>query len=173
MMGKRRVGAQEGFSAERARQGHGELSKRDARRLCGPDKGQATVELAVVLPVVIMLAVLVVNALTFFGTCASFDRAVRQAVCVQAAAPSADQVLEGVTARMEQAAREAVPEANVSVSVSVQARAPGLTKFTARLTYRPTLFGVGFRDSIFGLRLPELSHDTSLVVDPYRPGVLF
>lgn len=173
MMGKRRVGAQEGFSAERARRRRGMPDKRGVRGPRSADKGQATVELAVVLPVAIMLAVLVVNALTFFGTCASFDRAVRQAVCVQAAAPSADQGLEAAAARIEQAARQAVPEANVSVSVSVQARAPGLTKFTARLTYRPTLFGIGLRDSIFGLRLPELSHDTSLVVDPYRPGVLF
>ena len=38
------------------------------------DAGQATVELAVVLPVAIVLAVIVVNALSFFEACAAFDQ---------------------------------------------------------------------------------------------------
>ena len=44
------------------------------RRRLDDDGGQATVELAVVLPVVIIVAVIAVNALTFFGACAAFDR---------------------------------------------------------------------------------------------------
>ena len=45
------------------------------------DAGQATVELAVVLPVAIVLAVIVVNALSFFEACAAFDQLARQAIC--------------------------------------------------------------------------------------------
>lgn len=44
------------------------------------DAGQATVELAVVLPVAIVLAVIVVNALSFFEACAAFDQLARQAI---------------------------------------------------------------------------------------------
>lgn len=40
----------------------------------GDAPGQATVELAVVLPVAIVLAVIVVNALSFFEACAAFDQ---------------------------------------------------------------------------------------------------
>ena len=42
------------------------------------DAGQATVELAVVLPVAIVLAVIVVNALSFFEACAAFDQLARR-----------------------------------------------------------------------------------------------
>lgn len=51
------------------------------------DAGQATVELAVVLPVAIVLAVIVVNALSFFEACAAFDQLARQAICAYAPSP--------------------------------------------------------------------------------------
>ena len=55
------------------------------------DAGQATVELAVVLPVAIVLAVIVVNALSFFEACAAFDQLARQAICAYAPSPDAGQ----------------------------------------------------------------------------------
>ena len=55
------------------------------------DAGQATVELAVVLPVAIVLAVIVVNALSFFEACAAFDQLARQAICSYAPSPDAGQ----------------------------------------------------------------------------------
>ena len=55
------------------------------------DAGQATVELAVVLPVAIVLTVIVVNALSFFEACAAFDQLARQAICAYAPSPDAGQ----------------------------------------------------------------------------------
>ena len=49
-------------------------------RVQADDRGQMTVELLVVLPVVLIVAVVAVNALTFFGDCAAFDRVARNAV---------------------------------------------------------------------------------------------
>lgn len=136
------------------------------------DAGQTTVELVVVLPVAIMMALVVVNALTFFGTCASFDRVTRQAICTYGAAPDADRGIDGVMAQVQQEIEAAVGSPNVSVAVQAQGQALGLMRFTARLDYRPTLFGVQLRDRVFGLVLPPLTHEIELVVDMYRPGVL-
>ena len=46
-------------------------------------RGHMTIELVVVLPVVLALAVVAVNALQFFGDCAAFDREARNAIRVQ------------------------------------------------------------------------------------------
>ena len=51
-------------------------------------RGQMTVELAVALPVLIIVAVIAVNALTVFADCAAFDRAFRQTVRAYATAPA-------------------------------------------------------------------------------------
>ena len=65
------------------------------------DAGQATVELAVVLPVAIVLAVIVVNALSFFEACAAFDQLARQAICAYAPSPDAGQGPAEVAALVE------------------------------------------------------------------------
>ena len=52
------------------------------------EKGQMTVELAVAMPVLIVVAVIAANALTFFAECAVFDRVAHEAVRVHAAAPA-------------------------------------------------------------------------------------
>ena len=57
-------------------------------RVQADDRGQMTVELLVVLPVVLIVAVVAVNALTFFGDCAAFDRVARNAVRLCAASPA-------------------------------------------------------------------------------------
>ena len=49
----------------------------------------------------------------------------------------------------------------------------GLTRFTARIEYAPTLFGLGMRSEIFGVALPPLVHEVDLVVDAYKPGIMF
>ena len=49
------------------------VCQRFARRL-GSQSGQMTVELAVLVPVVIMVALVVVNLMEFVDACAAFDR---------------------------------------------------------------------------------------------------
>lgn len=137
------------------------------------ERGQATVELAVVFPVALIVAVVTVNALTFFGTCASFDRVARQAVCLYGAAPGAGEGPAEVTAHIEEALEEAIGASNVSVAVAVESTATGLERYTAHMEFAPTLFGANLRREVFGVRLPALRHEISLVVDRYRPGVLF
>ena len=67
----------------------------------------------------------------------------------------------------------AVGAQNVVVSVRVEDTEFGLDRFTARMEYSPTLFGLGLRREIFGIALPPMTREVSMVVDAYKPGVLF
>lgn len=137
------------------------------------ERGQATVELAVVLPIVIVVAVIVVNALTFLGSCATFDRVARQAVCAWGAAPEAGQSSQEVAALVKEEVERAVGAPHVTVAVRAEGAGAGLVRYTARMEYLPTLFGLGLRREIFGVALPPLVHEVSMTVEAYRPGVLF
>lgn len=136
------------------------------------ERGQATVELAVVLPVALVVAVIAVNALAFFGTCASFDRVARQTVCALATAPASGDDTASLALAVEQALTRQVGEQG-EVQVRAEGLASGLTRFTARIEYAPTLFGLGMRSEIFGVALPPLAHEVDLVVDAYKPGIMF
>ena len=149
----------------------GGLRGKTRSRLRG-DRGQMTIELAVAMPVLIIVAVVAVNAVTFFGECAVFDRVVHEAVRVHAASPAYGQGADQSCALVEQAVREAIDEPNIDVSVGCGAIGLDFVQFTATLEYHPTLFGLGLRSEVFGVSLPTLSHATSYTVDVYKPGVV-
>ena len=135
--------------------------------------GQMTVELMVVLPVAIIIAAIVVNALLFFGDCAAFDRVARNAMRVYATSPT-----YGVQAGQSQASIQAAIQGEIDdsfeqVTVTYEGMSGGLTRYTATLDYAPNLFGMGLRDSVLGVALPHLQHSTSLVLDTYKPGIFF
>ena len=136
------------------------------------DAGQATVELAVVLPVAIVLAVIVVNALSFFEACAAFDQLARQAICAYAPSPDAGQGPAEVAALVESELEEALGTSNLAIEVTVQGRAGSYQRYCGRLSFAPTLFGLGLKDEVFGVSLPRLVHEVDLTVAAYRPGVL-
>lgn len=137
------------------------------------DAGQATVEMAVVLPVAIVVAVIVVNALTFLGTCATFDRIARQTVGAYASAPASGEDAASIAAAVERELDGAVGADNVEVSVRAEGTTAGLVRYTARIEYAPTLFGLGLREEVLGVGLPRLAHEVDMTVDAYRPGILF
>lgn len=144
------------------------IGKTPNRSTCG----QMTIELAVAMPVLIIVSVIAVNVVTFFGECAVFDRAVHEAVRVYAASPAYGQGLGQSCALVEEAAREAVDAPNVEVSVGYGEMGFDYVEFSATLEFHPTLFGLGLRSEVFGVALPALSHTTSYVVDVYKPGVI-
>lgn len=143
-----------------------------ARSLLRDERGQMTVELVVVLPVVIVVAAIAVNALAFFSTCAEFDRAGRNAVRLCAASPAYEQGVDQSAALVESMVEEAIGLENAEVSVATSQDAQGHTAFELTLRYRPTLFGLGLKDEVLGVALPALEHASSLVVDVYKPGML-
>lgn len=142
------------------------------RTLLRQEAGQGTVEFAVVFPVLIIVAVIAVNALLFFSECALFDRVSREAVRVHATSPAYGQGLEQSCALVEGTLSAACSHSNVSTRVSVEGVQGGHAAFTATLEFAPTLFGLGLKSEVFGIALPKLTHHARFVVDSYKPGVL-
>lgn len=135
------------------------------------ERGQMTVELAVIFPVLIIVAAISVNVLTFFSECASFDRQFAQAVRVCASSPAYGETAQGnaglVSDRLAAFSRD-----YLEVSVSSESVGSGHVKYAGELVYSPTLFGMGLRSEIFGVSLPKLTHAASYVIDPYKAGVV-
>ncbi len=144
----------------------------DRMRAAGRSSGQMTVEFVAALPVLIAVAAVSVNALTFFGWCAAFDNDFRDLIRVYAASPAYGQGIGDTCALVERALDERLSADNLSVSVSAHGISAGHTSFSATLEYMPTLFGLGLRSEVMGVAMPKLSHTEELVVDCYKPGVL-
>lgn len=137
-----------------------------------PSSGQMTVELAVMVPVILAIAVIATNACLFLSECAAFDRAALDAVRAEATSLSFGEREEDACARVREALEREFDRDFLSVEVGCEGAEGGMVEYTATLRFRPTLFGLGFRSEFFGVELDGLSHEASLAVDPYRPGVL-
>lgn len=132
-----------------------------------------TIELVAVLPVAIIVAVIVVNALTFFSECAAFDRLSRNAVRLCATSPDYGQTVADSVAKVQALLEEGMTAENLAIEVAAEQDALGHARFTMKLLFAPTLFGLGLRDQVLGVALPRLEHTESIVVDTYKPGMLF
>ena len=135
-------------------------------------RGQATLELMVGFPVVLIVAIIATNALLFFSDCAAFDRAFREAVRVHAASPAYGQGVDEGCGLVAATLDPLFNRDNENVSIVVERLASGHARFTGTLDFVPTLFGLGMRSSVFGVELPALTHTKEIVVEVYRPGVL-
>ena len=139
-----------------------------------PASGQMAVELAVLLPVVIVVALISYNVLRFTAACARFDRVALDCVISQGVSPPGSGASGSAAGLVEQAIREAMGEADGTFTVSVSERdasLPHLTCFTCELSMRPWPSQL----VIAGVRLGApnlLRHERQLIVDRYRPGVV-
>lgn len=125
------------------------------------NKGQMAVELSFIFPVLIVVAVVMVNALSFAGECARFDREFRNCVRTQATTPELN-AEPNITFE---------PLENESFSCSLEDLGE-FKRYVGELQWSPTLFGMGLKSSVFGVALPSLSHECSLTVDEHRSGDL-
>ena len=91
------------------------VAQADAR-----ERGQMTVELAVVFPALLAVAVIAVNALLFFSECAAFDRVAREAVRLHAASPAYGQGLEQGCAQVAQTVEQAFDRPYLGTRVAVE-----------------------------------------------------
>lgn len=142
-----------------------------ARRTAEDEQGQMTVEMAVAFPVLIVVALIAVNACTFIYQSAIFDRVLHESVRVYATAPAYGQGPLDACGRVEQALAGQLSADNLDIDVACSEASIGLYEFQATLRYHPTLFGLGMRSEVFGVALPSLVHTSSYVVESYRPGV--
>lgn len=142
------------------------------RRRCACCQGQMTIEFVVALPAMLVVAVVAVNACTFFGLCAAFDNSFRDAVRVCATSPAYGQDVAQSCALVEEQLADVTRAENVEVKVTARAVSQGHTAFSGVLHYRPMLFSFALKSEVFGVSLPALMHTEELTVDCYKPGVL-
>ena len=135
-------------------------------------KGQMTVELMATVPVVLIIGLIAVNAGTFMSECAVFDRVFCEAVRVHATSVSYGSHVQDAVNPVKEALVGQLSVKDSQVDVYIENDSLGLYQFKATLLYRPSLFGSGFREEVFGMPLPHLKHSVSYTIESYRPGVI-
>ncbi len=134
--------------------------------------GQMTVEFVAMFPVMIVIALIAVNATLFLSECSAFDRVFRNAVCTYAASPAYGQDAGQSCALVESALREQFSAENLTVQVSSSGTEGGIVTFNGKLSFEPTLFGMGALHGAFGVSFPALTHEGKFSVSAYKPGVV-
>lgn len=143
---------------------------------------QATVEMAIVLPVLLVLALLAYNVMLFVSAVARFDRIAPDIVIAEAVSPSGDEDAPDTSAVIEASLTRAMGDYDVEIEVSCShggneasgsllSMVGGLDVYTCTLRMAPwpgalTIAGVS-------LRAPSvLSHARTVTIDPWRSGVV-
>lgn len=146
-------------------------------------RGQMTVELAVMVPVAIVVSLVVLNLVGYVEACAAFDQVALEAIVAHGVAPAGEQseataVAEVRAAIVELLGREDRCEVEVRAEGGPSGgegatfvASPLMTRYVCTLRYQtwPRLVrlpGVTFEAPL------ELTHERELVVDRYRPGVV-
>lgn len=154
--------------------------------LCGEraKRGQMAVELAVMVPVCIVVGLIVFNLCRFVEACATFDRVAADAVISHGVSPAGEQSIHSSVGSVRDSIERALDMRTCEVSVDVSAPEPAatggglsfpisplLSTYTCTLRYHPwpgsfVLAGVSFSPPVV------LTHERRLVVDRFRPGVV-
>lgn len=149
----------------------------------GRCSGQMVVELAVVVPAAIVVALVVYNLMGFVVACAAFDQAALDAIVSHGVSPAGEQTrvaaVEEVRSHLADALdgqgdcevevrAESVSGDDTSASFVVS---PLLTRYVCTLVYRPwprylRLPGITLEAPL------ALRHERELVVDRFRSGVV-
>ena len=148
-------------------------------RVLGGDAAQATVEMAVTAPVLIVLALIVFNTMSFASAVARFDRVAPDIVLAHGVSPEGDGGMAAVDA-VESHLGDAMEGYDLEIEVTCEDAAAdgsmlslvgGLRTYRCTMRYAPWPSGL----SIAGVDLGApalLSHERSVTVDPWRPGAV-
>ncbi len=147
------------------------------------ERAQATVEMAVVTPVLLVMALIVYNLMVFASATARFDRIAPDIVLAHGVAPSGDGD-EGTgvtTASIQGEIAEAMGDYDVEVEVSVEQGSEqtegllslvgAMRSYRCEMRYRPWPSNWSIAGVSLGAPL-ELAHVRDVVVDPWRSGVV-
>ena len=144
--------------------------------------GQMAVELAVLIPVIVACALVVVNVMRYAELCARFDRVAPDAVLAHGVSPSgATSSLAGVDevrSAIEHGMSPMACEVEVSVEDLMEGTSgalldlsAGTTRFTCTLVFRPwpssvSIAGVGYQAPA------SIRHEREIVIDRYRAAII-
>lgn len=145
------------------------------------ERAQATVEMAVVVPVLIVLALITYNSMVFLAASARFDRVAPDIVLAHAVAPSGfGDAASAVSDDVAGALADAMGSYDVDIEVTCLEDGGGGSVFSlvgGQRTYRCVMRYEPWpsRFSIAGVDMGApvaLEHVREVVVDPWRPGVV-
>lgn len=145
-------------------------------------RAQATVEMAVVTPVLIVLALIVYNLMVFLSATARFDRVAPDVVLAHAVSPASDgggaaSEAETVRLQLERAMEgyeveiEVVEEADASEGDTLLSLVGAQRTYRCTMVYRPWPQGLSIAGVSMGAPF-ALRHERPVTVDPWRPGVV-
>ena len=148
------------------------------------ERAQATVEIAMVAPVLLVLALIVYNVMIFAGAVARFDRVVPDIVLAHAVSPGGegdDSVVDAsatVQAQIQDTMEGYELQIEVSSEQGTAATDGGLLSlsgtfrtYTCTMRYEPWPGSLSIAG--FSLGAPAvLTHERAVTVDPWRPGVV-
>ncbi len=154
-------------------------------RLVGEERAQATVELAAITPVLIVLALIVYNLMLFTTAVARFDRVVTSVVHAHATPHQGSDGTEGGSAALVSAVTEELEQAMAGHAVTIEVELDEgedeegamLSLVGALQTYRCVMRYEPWpsRFSLAGIDLgapAALTHERSVTIDPWRSGVV-
>lgn len=141
-------------------------------------KGQMFVETALVLPVVLVVALIAINLFKFADMCSKFDRVAADQIIAHGIS-SSHSVNEDAPENLAQRIRTALNcDDNCDIVVSLEGESEGIEnmvsvfpKYQVTLKYKP--WPHALRLPLVSLESPLcLTHTTSIVVSPYKSGVV-
>lgn len=148
------------------------------------ERAQATVEMAVVTPVLLVLALVVYNVMIFASAVARFDRVVPDIVLAHAVASEGegDESPADASATVQTQILNAMEGYDLQIEVSSEQGAKasdgGLLSLSGTFrTYTCTMHYEPWPTSLSIAGVPlgaptTLSHERAVTVDPWRPGVV-
>lgn len=152
--------------------------------LAGEERAQATVEMAVVIPVLLVLALIVYNIMLFVAAAARFDRIAPDIVAAHAVSPSGESdgstddsvgviesQIEGAMAGYDVEIEVTCTEGGASSGDDLLTLIGGLRTYRCSMRMRPWPSSLSIAGVDLGAPV-ALAHHRDVTVDPWRPGVV-
>lgn len=152
--------------------------------LVGEERAQATVEMAVVVPVLLVLALIVYNIMLFVAATARFDRIAPDIVAAHAVSPSGESdgstddsvgviesQIEGAMAGYGVEIEVTCTEGGASSGDDLLTLIGGLRTYRCSMRMRPWPSSLSIAGVDLGAPV-ALAHHRNVTVDPWRPGVV-
>lgn len=148
------------------------------------ERAQATVEMAVVVPVLLVLALIVYNIMLFVAATARFDRIAPDIVAAHAVSPSGESdgstddsvgviesQIEGAMAGYDVEIEVTCTEGGASSGDDLLTLIGGLRTYRCSMRMRPWPSSLSIAGVDLGAPV-ALAHHRDVTVDPWRPGVV-
>lgn len=152
--------------------------------LAGEERAQETVEMAFVVPVLLVLALIVYNIMLFVAATARFDRIAPDIVAAHAVSPSGEgdgsaddgvsvieSQIEGAMAGYDVEIEVTCTEGGASSGDDLLTLIGGLRTYRCSMRMRPWPSSLSIAGVDLGAPV-ALAHHRDVTVDPWRPGVV-